>query len=613
MGHVVLWQRVCQGDQGTARRAASTCTLQLVQGQRDERGRVRHRLWQTWVVSDQLKASGQLDALAGSFARLGPAAGRDAPRGRARCWWSRTSVRELDVVALDRSRACPRARRGHSCRSVRSRQALIASRLCSPSPLYDVAGWASGAAVQELLGIPAALLNDDRLGRALETFAVYAETIRGAVAARAIERYGVDVGRLHVDLTTLRVAGAYEDSALVAKGWGRRAHGRAPGAGAAGHARPTASRSTVRPDPGNAAELALVGAGAGTAARARPAPSRPAGLRLGLRAPQDAGPDRRRRAALRRPAAGRQRVPRALHSADSRPPRAASRSTTSRRANAACPPTSAPASRGCAPRVDSSPTPTTGQPTARSGRLRFTPPRRPARSPPPASAPSPRPSTRSRASSAASAAATTRPASTVDDQRRPRSSAHQLAGLLSVTTGTRHGKPTLSFARDQARDRQPPPPPTASTRSPPTSPAALIAPSTPHASTRTNRSSNAATATPSNRSRSARSSSTTTTASTPSSASSASPCSIFGLIEAQARATPRRPPTPRPAPRRPRRHPHRPQPPRRLPRPRPHLHPTTASASTASPAPNVTSSNSSTSSHPGPSKTPNPPQVRKTG
>ena len=89
--------------------------------------------------------------------------------------------------------------------------------------LYDVAGWASGAAVHELLAIPAALLNDDRLGRALETFAVYAEGVRGAVAARAIERFGVDAGRLHVDLTTVRVAGAYEHSALVAKGWGASA------------------------------------------------------------------------------------------------------------------------------------------------------------------------------------------------------------------------------------------------------------------------------------------------------------------------------------------------------------------------------------------------------
>jgi Domain of unknown function (DUF4277) len=89
--------------------------------------------------------------------------------------------------------------------------ALIASRLCSPSPLYDVAGWASGAAVHELLGIPAALLNDDRLGRGLETLAVYAESVRGLLAARAIECFGIDAGRLHVDLTTLRVAGAYED------------------------------------------------------------------------------------------------------------------------------------------------------------------------------------------------------------------------------------------------------------------------------------------------------------------------------------------------------------------------------------------------------------------
>ena len=72
--------------------------------------------------------------------------------------------------------------------------ALVASRLCSPSPLYDVAGWASGAAVHELLGIPPALLNDDRLGRALETFAVYAEDLRSRVAAGAIERFGVERG-----------------------------------------------------------------------------------------------------------------------------------------------------------------------------------------------------------------------------------------------------------------------------------------------------------------------------------------------------------------------------------------------------------------------------------
>jgi len=49
--------------------------------------------------------------------------------------------------------------------------------------------------------------------------AVYAETLRGALAARAMERFGIQTGRPHVDLTTLRVAGASERSALVAKGW----------------------------------------------------------------------------------------------------------------------------------------------------------------------------------------------------------------------------------------------------------------------------------------------------------------------------------------------------------------------------------------------------------
>jgi hypothetical protein len=89
--------------------------------------------------------------------------------------------------------------------------------------------------------------------------AVYCESLRGALAARAIERFGIDAGRLHVDLTTLRVAGAYEDSALVAKGWGadRRV---------ARQVRVLQATSAcgvslyVRPDPGNAAEVTLIAA-----------------------------------------------------------------------------------------------------------------------------------------------------------------------------------------------------------------------------------------------------------------------------------------------------------------------------------------------------------------
>src|SRR5207249_3501348 len=112
-------------------------------------------------------------------------------------------------------------------------------------------------ATQELFGIPAALLDDDRLGRGLERFAPHAEAVRGALAARAIERFGVDAGRLHVDLTAIRMTGAYEDSALVAKGW-------AQGQGVDRQVRALQASSQdgvslyLRPDPGNAAELTLI-------------------------------------------------------------------------------------------------------------------------------------------------------------------------------------------------------------------------------------------------------------------------------------------------------------------------------------------------------------------
>lgn len=230
--------------------------LQLVEGYRDERGKVRHRVVANLGRKEALKDSGQLEALAGSFARLDPPLA-GTRRSVGPLLLVEHFLRELEVGdTVDR--ALPR-----SPRSVLSVGevvcALIASRLCSPSPLYDVAGWASGAAVPELLGIPPALLNDDRLGRALETFAVYGEQLRSQVAARAIERFGVGAGRLHVDLTTVRVAGAYEDSALVAKGWGadRRVARQVRTLQASA---PDGTVLYSRPDPGNAAELTLVGA-----------------------------------------------------------------------------------------------------------------------------------------------------------------------------------------------------------------------------------------------------------------------------------------------------------------------------------------------------------------
>jgi hypothetical protein len=230
--------------------------LQLVEGYRDENGKVRHRVVANLGRRDALKESGQLEALAGSFARLDPPmAGTRRSVGPlllVEHFLRELQVKETVDAALARS-----ARSVVSVGEVVC--ALVASRLCSPSPLYDVAGWASGAAVHELLGVPPALLNDDRLGRSLETLAGYSEHLRSRVAAGAIERFGVDAGRLHVDLTTVGVAGAYEESALIAKGWAsdRRVARQVRTLQAA-----TADGTVLysRPDAGNAAELTLVGA-----------------------------------------------------------------------------------------------------------------------------------------------------------------------------------------------------------------------------------------------------------------------------------------------------------------------------------------------------------------
>src|SRR5689334_2252024 len=80
--------------------------------------------------------------------------------------------------------------------------------------------WLAGrppAAVHELLDTPAALLGGDPLGRAPEAFAPVAETVRGSAMLAAIGEFGADGARLHLDLTTLTVSGAYPGADLVGK------------------------------------------------------------------------------------------------------------------------------------------------------------------------------------------------------------------------------------------------------------------------------------------------------------------------------------------------------------------------------------------------------------
>ncbi len=88
-------------------------------------------------------------------------------------------------------------------------EALVANRLTSPAPLVRVEDWARCWAVEEVFGIEPGLLNDDRLARALDAIAPQLEHIAGTVGARAIGEFGIDVARMHWDMTSMSVHGAF--------------------------------------------------------------------------------------------------------------------------------------------------------------------------------------------------------------------------------------------------------------------------------------------------------------------------------------------------------------------------------------------------------------------
>ena len=266
--------------------------LRLVEAYRDEYGRVQHRVLRTLGREDELKASGQLEQLAASFARLDP-----PPAGTRRhvgpLLLVRHYVDRLGLVGLIDDAVPMRGRAMLTHGEVIA--ALVANRLCGPAPLYDVAGWASSAALAELFGVPAGLLNDDRLGRALEALAPVAERVRGELALAAASRCGADLSRLHLDMTAVRFTGGYEGSALVAAGVGRRPHDRSAGQDPAGvhHHR---GRGLLPWPPGRIQRGALRGRGAGPHPRAGPA-RRGLCRRLRVRLPGPAV--RRRRRGLR--------------------------------------------------------------------------------------------------------------------------------------------------------------------------------------------------------------------------------------------------------------------------------------------------------------------------
>jgi transposase len=89
-------------------------------------------------------------------------------------------------------------------------EAMVANRLTSPRPLLRVEEWAAEWAVEEVFGVAADTLNDDRIGRAFDAVAPALDGIVGSIGARAITEFGLDVSRLHWDMTSISLFGDYD-------------------------------------------------------------------------------------------------------------------------------------------------------------------------------------------------------------------------------------------------------------------------------------------------------------------------------------------------------------------------------------------------------------------
>lgn len=98
---------------------------------------------------------------------------------------------------------------------------LCLNRLTVPQPLSGIADWAAKTVIEELTGVPARKLNDDRLARALDAIYPHLEAIWSEVVSRALVRYRIDLSLVFYDLTTFHFEGAYRDNAAITFGFSR--------------------------------------------------------------------------------------------------------------------------------------------------------------------------------------------------------------------------------------------------------------------------------------------------------------------------------------------------------------------------------------------------------
>jgi transposase len=88
---------------------------------------------------------------------------------------------------------------------------LVLNRLAvRPTPISKVSQWAKTQAVEEVYGIAAEALNDDRIGRALDEIHPHLTDAWTTIVLGGTQAYGVRLDQLHSDVTRIAFEGSYD-------------------------------------------------------------------------------------------------------------------------------------------------------------------------------------------------------------------------------------------------------------------------------------------------------------------------------------------------------------------------------------------------------------------
>jgi transposase len=99
---------------------------------------------------------------------------------------------------------------------------LVIARLCEPSSELHIAeDWYRKTALEDLLGLPAERINDDRLYRALDRLLPHKEAIEKHLKKRLGELFALEYDLLLYDVTSTYFEGLAEANSLAARGYSR--------------------------------------------------------------------------------------------------------------------------------------------------------------------------------------------------------------------------------------------------------------------------------------------------------------------------------------------------------------------------------------------------------